>query len=360
MSYVNEIIDCVKIQGALNDLWPNPTRILKEEEARPHLAYTLSAQNNTADIAISDGRGKIRTVEVIYEQRMLESEIQENVAHGCSASGVEADKVKQYEMDITRNIGTETVIDPADLVGTCEEDTVYIARKLELHLAAMRDKMASRIAADTVADLGAWASNVDNLNVGGNLVVQAFINNQTYQPNPSLWIDLDEAMLLTNFREAGIFGDQILRRAARAAAVGGVADFGINLQEALSTYGKGVFYDRFMTNALTAAGGGQNSIAQALGAAQVVFWNKYANPALVKNDDSSKAFVINDHVYGYPVDVRLFWDCDVLNVKLIATPKVITLPDDMFKVGDRMAGVNGLAGITVDNCAGPEPCPVEG
>lgn len=356
MSYVNEIIDCVKIQGALNDLWPNPTRILKEEEARPHLAYTLSPQNNTADVAISGGRGKTRIVELTYQQRMLESEIQENVAHGCSASGVEADKVKQYEMDITRNIGTETVIDPADLVGTCEEDTAYIARKLELHLAAMRDKMASRIANDVVAELGNWASNVENLNVGGNLVVQAFINNQTYAPNPSLWIDLDEAMMLTNFREAGIFGNQILRRAARAAAVGGVADFGINLREALEQYGKGVFYDRFVTNALTAAAGGQASIVQALGAAQVVFWNKYANPALVKNDDSSKAFVINDPVYGYPVDVRLFWDCDVLNVKLIATPKVITLPTDMFKVGDRMEGVNGIAGITVDNCATPEPC----
>jgi len=357
MSYVNEIIDCVKIQGQLDDLWQNPTALIKATEATPHLAYTLSPQNRAGvDIAISDGRGKIRTVEVIYEQRMLTSEVGENVPHGCSTDGDEADKVHTYEMDVDTNINSQTKIDPSDLVGTCEEDNAYIARKLNLHLDAMRRKLAEKVAEQSVAALGGWATDVENV-TADSLIVQAWINNQTYAPNPSLWTDLDAALMLSQFGEAGIFGDQILWKAARAASVGGVADFGINLRDMLERYGKGVMYDRFVTAALTASG--QNSIAQALGAAQVVFWNKYANPALVKGDDSSKAFVINDPVLGIPVDVRLFWDCDVLNVNLHITHKLITLPDDLFKVGDRMRGVNGLAGITVDNCATPDPCPTE-
>ncbi len=356
MSYVNTVIDCVKIQGMLDDHWASPLPLLKAQEALPHLAYTLSPQNNTADIAISDGRGKTRTVEVIYSQRLIESDIQENLTHGCSAQGGNEDKVATYEMDITQNIGSEFQLDTMDLVGVCEDDNAYIARKIEERLAGMRLKMAQRIATDTVAELGKWASNVENV-TSDNLIVQAWINNQTYQPNPSLWSDLDMAMLLSQFGEAGIFGDQILLKAARAASVGGTADFGINLRDMLEKYGKGVFYDRFVTAALTAGAGGQNSIAQALGAAQVVFWNKYANPALVKGDDSSTATVINDPVFGYPIDLRLYWDCDVLNVKLITTPYLITLPDDMFKVGDRLNGVNGLAGIEVDNCATAEPCP---
>jgi hypothetical protein len=357
MSYVNEIIDCVKIQGALNDLWGNPVRQLKEEESRPHLAYTLSAQNNTSNIAISEGRGKIRTVEVVYDQRPLASEVQENMAHGCVASSTEVDKVKQYEMDITRNIGMEMSFDASEFVGTCEEDLPYIARKVDGKLHAIRDKMAERIAADIIAELGSWASNVENVDVGGNLVLQAFINNQRHQPNPTAWIDLDMAMMITNLREAGVFGNQILTHAFRAAAVGGVANFGINLREALEVYGKGVFYDRFVTDALVAGGGGQASFVQQLGAAQVAFWNKYANPLFVEvGTAASRGYVLNDPIYGFPIDARFHMDCDKVNLKLIVTPKVITLPDDMFKVGDRMAGVNGLAGITVDNCAGPEPC----
>lgn len=358
MSYVNQVIDCVKIQRMLDDHWGAPLPMLKQTEAMPHLALMVSPQNNTADIAISDGRGKTRTVEVIYEQRLLETDVQENMTHGCDASGTTEDKVHTYEMDITRNVGDDLVIDPADLVGTCEEDNAYIARKIEQRLAGIRLKMASRIANDTIAELGGWASDVENV-TADNLIVQAFIDNQTYRPNPSLWTDMDMALMLSQFGEAGIFGDQILSKAARAASVGGVADFGINLRDMLEKYGKGVFYDRFVTAALTSAGGGQNSIAQALGAAQVVFWNKYANPALVKGDDSSKAAVINDPVFGYPIDMRMHWDCDVLNIKLIATPKVIVLPDDIFKVGDRMNGVNGIAGIKVDNCATADPCPTE-
>jgi hypothetical protein len=357
MSYVNEIVDCVKIQAALDSLWANPTGLIKATETTPHLAYTLSPQNRAGvDIAISDGRGKIRTVEVVYEQRMLTSEIGENVAHGCSTAGDEADKVETYEMDVTKNINSQTKIDPTELVGTCEEDTNYIARKLNLHLDALRRKLAEKVAQDVVGSLGKWATDVENV-TADSLIVQAWINNQTYQPNPSLWSDLDMALMLSQFGETGIFGDQVLVKAARAASVGGVADFGINLRDMLERYGKGVMYDRNVTAALAASG--QNSIAQALGAAQVVFWNKYANPALVKGDDSSKAFVINDPVLGIPVDVRLYWDCDVLNVNLHVTHKTITLPTDLFKVGDRMEGVIGLAGITVDNCDVAAPCPTE-
>lgn len=356
MSYINSIIDCPAIQGMLDDHWKNPTQLIKQEDTLPHLAMMLSPANNTADIAISDGKGKIRTVEVIYEQRMLETDIAENMEHGCSAVGDEDDFIETYEMDITRNLGDQLRIDPSDLVGTCEEDNAYIARKVERSLAGIRLAMAKRLATDTVAELGTWASNVENV-TADSLIVQAWINNQTYAPNPSLWTDLDAAMMISNFGAGGVFGDQILWKAARAASVGGVADFGIDIRAMLERYGKGVFYDRHVTAALSASG--QNAIAQSLGAAQVVFWNKYANPALVKGDDSSKAFVINDPVFGYPIDFRAYWDCDVLNIKLIVTPKVITLPTDLFQVGDRMRGVNGLAGITVDNCATPDPCPTE-
>jgi hypothetical protein len=357
MSYINSIVDCPKLQVMLDDAWASPTARLKEAEKHPQLAFTLSPQNRAgADIRISEGRAKVRTVEVVYEQRLIASDVDENLEHGCDATGSEEDKVATYDMNTDLNIGVQMQIDPKELIGSCEETTAYIARKLNLKLAGLRLELANRVASDVVADLGGWASDVENV-TADSLIVQAFIDNQTYRPNPSLWTDLDMALMLSQFGESGIFGNQVLVKALRAAAVGGVADFGMNIRETLERYGKGVMYDRAVTTALTASG--QDAFAQALGAAQVAFWNKYADPAY-PSSETSRALVIYDPVYEYPIDLRIHWDCDILNVKAIVTHKTITLPTDMFKAGDRMEGVVGLAGITVDNCATPEPCPTEG
>jgi hypothetical protein len=356
-SYSNEIIECVKIQDALMNLWPNPTRLLSAQEEHPQLAMTLSAQNREGfNVAISNVGGKIRMVEGTYRQRKLKSEVQTNMTHGCDGTGNTATKKHTWEMNIENNIGDEFEFDPEEFVGTCQDDVTYIAETVEISLAAIRDRMAQRLAEDSVAALGKWAANVQNV-TADSLIVQAFIDNQTYRPNPSAWIDLDMALKLSGFGLSGIFGDQVLVKAAAAASVGGIASFGINLRDTLEKYGKGVMYDQFVEDALTASG--QSSIAQGLGAVQMAFYAKYANPVAVKRDDSSMAYVIQDPVYGYPIDARFHWDCDKLKVKLIVTPQTLTLPDDLFKVGDRMEGVIGLAGITVDNCDVAAPCPTE-
>ena len=52
---------------------------------------------------------------------------------------------------------------------------------------------------------------------------------------------------------------------------------------------------------------------------------------------------------GIPYDLTIKHDCGVISVSVIATTKLVALPDDMYQTGDHLDGVKGFAEVNVVN-----------
>ena len=150
-----EIISCATVQQNLDNTFAAGNM---RPEKLPFLSYVMSPENRAASNFELTGKSKKKTLQIIYDQPLLESDVSQN-GSGCSASTAECDTYQTYTFDTEVNEYLEFTVSPQDLVGTCEENSAFIARKIQKRVDALKLKVSQNLADTAVSDRGSWSGS---------------------------------------------------------------------------------------------------------------------------------------------------------------------------------------------------------
>jgi len=342
-----EIIACPTIQTHLDNTFrANNMR----PEKLPFLSYVMSEANRNASSFEIVGTSKVRTVQVTYDQPMLTSEVSDNTS-GCAASTEECDTYQTYDFDTTVNKGVEFTVSPTDLVGTCEENSAFIARKIQKRINVLKEAVSELLADTATSDRGNWS--VDTGTIGGVSVnasdileVNTLLTAGTPSiANTALFEQIRTALEMSRIEDAGIFGANELASYLRKAAAGSGGALEYDIMRMLELYGTAMMYDRHLTSSLTAINA--TNLAVGIGSIVPAGFSLYEAEANKMNNQTDIADTIYDPETGMKFDLRIQRVCDDWNINLRATYQFYTWPDDLYQTGSNWEGVKGLAAIEV-------------
>jgi hypothetical protein len=360
MSYgLCTLVDMNSVQLRLDEV--RPTGNLNPND-HPLLNYVLGPQNVQAfDLqkTISAGDGKLRSVEVRYKQRKLASEVQRGV-EGCEASTAPCQLTKDYAFN-PENYVMDLELGINALSENPDTNSQMIASEVRLMMDAIKDAMSIDLADDVAANLGGWATDVASVSgtdlTGNILSVNTTLANGTAAriANPVLFEQMTDALRMSRFGMTGVFGGNELAGYVRRAVAGSDSQVGYNLRAMLDAYGVGASYDVDLVNALNAASIGATNVAVGIGSIAPVGHSIYLNDQAVLNQGDSIATTVYDPVTGMMFEYRMTRPCDVWKIVVRARYQFYFLPTDLYKVGDRLRGVTGVAPINV-TCDDLTPC----
>ena len=336
---------CNTLQVELEENWKNCHTI---REPLPILEFLYSPENREPiREIISTGGGKLRTVQVRYDQRIGESAVNSNQSvTACSASTKRADYVKTYSMDINKNLQIEEKWDIQDLVHICRDNGVFMASRIQHLIDALMRKVATVCATESVALVGGWASDV-TVDAQNELNVQTFKTGSTDALYPYTMEEIDLALTKSGYcAPVVIIGGSTLYQYARRVQAGCCSDSGVDLGQLYSSYGKAVLWDRRVKSAY---GSEDKSLVAQIGALQLLTFNMFEGTGNPIEGGDYRRLVINDPLTGFPIDMTMKDDCGTISIILTATTKVVALPDDLFANGDVFDGVTYAATIQVVN-----------
>jgi hypothetical protein len=355
MSNICELISCEAIQQNLesafgfNNMAPEGLRTLE---------YVLSPDNVAmAQVTAVTGRpSKTNSVKVIYDQRYLESEVEDGVA-ACVQTDTVCDFSQTYNFDTTLAKSKGFTIEAYELAGTCEENSALLSRKTAKLIELLDRSIAKKLAVAIAAQYGKWS--VDTATGTGVTVAADILQVQPYlangNPNPVIFQQIKRALEKSRISGGIVSGGDSLVDFFERSFTRGASDGGWDLQEMLNRYGFAPVYDRYLADELSAV----NATNAAIGKGSVIplVFNVFADPFNQMADSTNIANVVFSPFTGIPYDLMITRPCprDPWSVSLTATVDFVTMPDDLYKVGDNLEGTKGLALIN-STCTDLTPC----
>jgi len=355
MSQICELISCESIQQNLDSAFGFNNMA---PEGLQTLGYVMSPENTaSAQVQAVTGRpSKTNAVKVIYDQRYLETEIEDGVAE-CVQTERVCDLSEVYNFDTTLSKSKGFTIEAYELAGACEENSALVARKTAKLIDLLDRSIAKKLAAAIAAQYGKWsldtATGTGVAVTGDILQVQPYLANGN--PNPVIFQQIKRAMEKSRVMGGIVSGGDSLVDFFERSFTRGASDNGWDLQEMLNRYGFAPVYDRYLADELAAV----NATNAAIGKGSVIplVANIFADPFNKMNDSTNIADVVFSPFTGIPYDLMITRPCprDPWSVSLTATVDFVTMPDDLYKVDDNLEGTKGLALIN-STCYDLTPC----
>lgn len=333
---------CPNIQGDLDANWAN---CHSSAESLPLLEFLLSPTNKQpiVDMMLS-GSGKIRRAELVYSQRLAESEVNTNQSiTACASSNKEGNQKATYDMDINQNVQSDFFFDLQDFHRICQERPEIIAKEFQKHISGIERKVASLAASQLVLAMGKWSSDtstvtndflqVNTLDADGKFLAQAYAK-------------IKIAKAKTGFCAPTVtFSGTNLYDYFLQTMVGCCADNGLDVGAAFQKYGETVIWDRRVETAFSDA---DKAMMLQVGAAQLLNFSLFEGDGTLRGSSYERFSIISPST-GLKLDVTTKDDCGKLIFVITATTKLISLPTDMFAAGDIFEGVNYITGLEVNN-----------
>lgn len=352
MSYISTTINaCPNLQRELTDAFQMDSMGLFIEPL-PLLEFLTSPANSTnLAQSVAPGRGKKRTVQVRYDQRIAESAVQDDQTNPqCTTGNEVGDMLKEYEIDITDNVQLTQSVQITDLSDSCVENSAYFNRLYLRMMDAVERKLATKHIADLAALNGTWEANVADVNGSNQLVVKTY-KDSSIDPYPYTFQTIDRALRQTGFDSAVMFSGSLLYDYYLQMQTGCCADNGINLMEQMGKYGKAVIFDKRYESAYgTDLGVAIKPKSLALLHWTFAGWQEGVDPKFYPSNTGFKTTVFGLRT-GIPMDLNVHESScgSYVNVSITATTKLVGLPDDMFQDGDDFDGVTFVNEIKVTN-----------
>ncbi|MFA9221054.1 MAG: hypothetical protein ACEQSL_07695 [Sediminibacterium sp.] len=358
MSYVTSVLnDCPDLQAELDQYFNVCDASLLPDPA-PLNEFLWSGLNRSGiQQLISPGNGKVRTVQLRYDQRLLESAVTtvDGCTTNCSATTRRGDLITEYTIDTCNTLQVEELIKSNDMKAACRSNPQIVLKKIAMLMKAMEAKVATSMTALAIAKYGAWQANVQNTVTDATGNAKKALKLQTKRPtaftdvNPEAFYDLQLALKQSNYcNGAAVFAGYDLAKYAGLMQAGCCSNQGIDLGEILNQYGVAVMWDRRFENAM----GHEYGMALMPGALQPIYFNQaIQSPAQAAgvttgtNYEEMIMFTMN----GIPVDVILSDNCGNFSIIVRATVDLKALPTDMFAPGDNMEGVTFVNKLKVIN-----------
>ena len=337
MSYnFTSFIDCPDIQSRLND----EQFILQDPTMKPgHIGtiQTLLDPVNTRGYIqerVDSRNGNKRKVELVYMPRIGTADVVTGSRPSCEGGAVYGETSTEYEIGLTDNISAKWNVPLDDLANRCENNDLYVARMVAAQMRALVRKANT----DAITAMDTLAGNFAN-GVAGPVQTATKAGN-VYLVNPAEEIGYQYD--LAEGRDNGsplVIGGGLINKWFRATEANCCATTNVGLDTYVANNPMVHVFDPEVTRIL----GDEKYFVMAPGAVQMLTWNQYVgNAAAVSNDDSFKAGTLVDPLTGLTFDYTATRDCNLWKFELFLYRKFITLPEDLFRTGDQLNGVNWL------------------
>lgn len=340
------LISCPEIQDELRRVWDGITP-LNVADPKPFYEYLLSPSNtNGIQQMVVPGKGKVRTVNLTYSQRLLESTVTSQTGRDCTASGAHEMKECTFTIDTQDVLKSSEQVNVSDLADLCQDNNDYLLERLLFHMDVVDRKAATVISGQAAALAGNYSADaVAAYDFNGDKLEVTTKTSGAF--NPLAWEEINGARMMSGLSSFIGFGGQLVDQAARNAVAGCCSSVGLDLGELYNLYGTAYGYDRRLATALGSVL--TESLFMEEGALQLLHYTEY--PAFDGLIDIGRPYNRFNAVTpsGLPVDVFVKDDCGVLNIAVYANVKLVSKCQDMFAVGDNFAGVNGVGLVTVAN-----------
>jgi hypothetical protein len=357
MSYVSEILQsCPDLQLELDSYFGTCDASLLPDPAP--LNEFLWSSLNTSGIqqSISPGRGKVRPLQLRYDQRPLESAVTtvDGCTPSCAATTKRGDLIAEYEIDTCDTLQVEEVVTADEMKRACRDIMSIVNKKMLMLMNVMDQKIATKMTGLAIALYGAWQENVQGTSADavGNAQEALVISTKiagSLNINPESFYDVTTALNQTNYcNGAFVVSGSTFKKYASLMQAGCCSAQGLDLRELMSQYGLAVRWDRRFENLM----GINYAMALMPGALQPVYYNHATSlPGEVAGVTTGKNYeqFIMTTPMGAPVDVTLSDNCGALSIIIRATVDLKALPTDMFAPGDNMEGVTFVNKIKVVN-----------
>jgi len=357
MSYGSAVLtQCENLQGQLDDFWEtcDASRL---KEPTPFFDFILSPFNNFGlDQVVNPGKGKTRTINLTFFQRINEDNVQENQTNpNCSSDRKRGNCVEQYEIDTDANLQVDEFIEASDLRTVCQDDGTYLRNVIDRLVNVLERRVATKTTEEAAALTGTWDTEVNSnpdITVDGQnrLVVRTRRAGALDEIFPWTMQNIDLALNQTGYCGTPIcFSDAELFQYYGKVLQGCCADQGVDLGELARVHGKAVAYDRRIRAAF---GDGEALVIQPGAQALLMYsQNEFFDDAGVRSIWGTGDFthMVIFGPSGLKMDLNLQTTCGGLQVVLTATTQLVSLPDDQFGTGDSKDGVKWANVILVDN-----------
>jgi hypothetical protein len=340
------LISCPTIQDRLDDYFVkgDPTLIL---ERLPFLEFLTSSDNTNGALQrqISPGNGKVRQVELLYEPRYTEDDVNTSAVQSCTSTNEGGHRSEVYSIDTTSGVEINRRFQLTDLKDICESDGSYIERQIMKMIDAAKRKMATRTWSQVTSMIGQFGPSVT---VGdGNIM-----NVATLTSGGAISTDFIEKISFAALDTAYptvpyIFGYQKLHNAFKAVKAGCCADSGLNVGQYAQQNDMVFLTDYRSEDAL----GTDEALMVAGGALQLLTYNEFRGERGIRVIDTEdyKQTVIADPMTGIPFDFIWKFDCGNIYVQIKLAHKLVQIPNDMFFGGDRYEGTTWINNLKVVN-----------
>lgn len=351
------LVSCQTLQTRLNDVWQWCKQPGADDRV-PFLQFLMLPENRQGITQnILPGQGKVRTVEVTYFQRQLESNVKVNQPNPNCGVGVDPGNLSTtYDLDTDVNLQSPgTSLTAEQLERYCADNGQLWDELLLREMDVLRRRIATQTAVQAVALTGGYSDDVPTgtdpgeINGSGQLVVQTLLSSGDIDRHA--WPKVRNALDDSGFcSEVGMFGGTTMREFFQLYQAGCCAAEGLDLGELMRLYGYAYTYDKRVKDAL----GDQNEfLIVSPGALQMLNYTrspwKAGFPAYVGEGANYVHTVVQDPATGLPFDMTVQDNCGVITVNLTYTGKLIGLPNDMFATGDVYEGITYVAQGIVDN-----------
>ena len=320
-------------------------------EAMPFAEFIMSDVNrNGISQAVHPTSGKVKTVELRYNKRILESDLSSNVENPkCVATEKRGDCISNYTIDPTQNISADQLIEASDVIYNCENNDTYIAGVIARLVDVVERGVATSMSGEVAALTGGYEANVSGV-ISDQLVVNTLKAGTTDEIAPFTMENIDLAAIQTGYGMDGIFisGGSLLYQYYRRALQGCCSDSGTDIGGLMQAYGKVVTYDKRVASAL----GSTVSLMTRPGALALLYYTQLGwldgTPVPLIASNYYKTVIFSPRL-NVPMDLIIKDDCGALSIIVTATTKLVAGPTDQFAAGDDYEGVNWVNEIKVTN-----------
>ena len=349
MSAFSEFVDCANVQAGIAEVFFGNTNMKAYTKA--NITKFLLSGTNTDNVMknIIASNGKLRTVEVVYGQRYTIDEVGDSGIVTCATGAVQGETSKTYTIDPKEGSNIAFFVPMGELRRRCEADVNYLNKEILKAMQGLIAGVEKKTADKMVLNLGNFASDVDAGNPAGTSTYKEGLG---WYTDGAIRYGAYEAVTFENMANdfdmaPVVFGSEAWFKYAKAIGAACCGDNGVDAGLYASQNPYLFAYSREIATALAEPTAAVSVIP---GAAQLIWANEFENDLLRINNGgqlTQSTILYPDADLPLAFDYRAELTCDAegnkgWKVELALSHDVVFMPDDMFKAGDRLEGVNGI------------------
>jgi hypothetical protein len=293
---------------------------------------------------------KRRAVELVYDQRFLESVVSSTGRIQCETFSKDGETSQVYELDPDAGVRAGFSIEMQDLETRCANDQDYFYKEIKKAMDVCVRKLETNAAVAVLANGGKFAYDFI---LNGSVGTAAAKTGASLTSGGAISTDMlgviRQNIMANEYPEAYIFGGFIWDRyAAALQASTGNTTLGTDYTafRGISGIGGMTYSQKIQEN----ASNDSDAVAIMPGAVQWIHFNEFVGDLSVINQGTlvQGTLLYPDPQLPILFDYRAEYSCTAdsgtrtWNVQVGVINDFIFLPDDLYQTGDTMEGVNGI------------------